>query len=536
MKKRIASLLIVFSLLASLLPAAFAVSSRTPYEAANALYTLGLFQGTGVNGDGTPVFALADTPTRAEAVTMLVRLLGRETDARAGAWKTPFTDIPEWAAPYIGYAYENGLARGESNTYFGSENAVSVNDFLTFALRALDYNDNAGDFTWATASAFADSIGLTSGEYINTTAFSRGDIAKIACAALSCTPKGESGTLLQTLLDRGAVSADSIQAAGLSSALTAVPQNPPDETGSLTKNSNTDLSAAQIYAACSPAVFYIEVFDAAQNLLGSGSGFFISSDGKAVTNYHVVEDASYAQITLADGETTYKVTGIYDYDVAQDVALIQIDGQNFPYLTPGDTTTVVGGAQVYAIGSPRGLSNSISEGIISNVSRTIEGTNYIQITAAISPGSSGGALLNSKGQVIGITAAGLEDSQNLNFAVPYTSASSLSSASLATLAQALRGANGAGAFAPSTKAVSLRVGESKSITVTQSYASASIARCAIENPRIVRARWVDWSASGSSIPLMITGLTPGESDIELILYNGSNAVLAQATIHVTVTG
>lgn len=535
MKKRIASLFLVICMTVSALPAASAAQDRTAYEAANALYTLGLFEGTGQTADGAPVFSLSDLPTRAEAVTMLVRLLGKEEAAQSGAWRTPFTDVPDWAAPYVGYAYENGLARGVADDEFAAAETVSNDEYLTFLLRALGYDDSAGDFALADARSFAAARGLQS---TDGGGFTRGDVAQLSCDALGVARKGTDTTLLQALVDEGAVTAAAVQKAGLTEALTSESgTTATTPSGGLTENKDsTALTAEQVYAACSPAVFYIEVYDATKTLLGTGSGFFISADGKAVTNYHVIEDASYATVTLADGQTTYDVAGVYDYDTAQDVALIKVNGKNFPYLTPGDASSIVGGAKVYAIGSPLGLSNTISEGIISNVSRTLDGTNYIQITAAISPGSSGGALLNSAGKVIGITSAGIQNGQSLNFAVPYSDAAKLSASSLKTLSQALAGLNGASAaFYPSSSSVTVKAGESTSVTLTQTFAGASTAGYTLSNRQAARVRWGSWSSDGRTVPLVITGLTAGETDVQLTLYGNNSAVLAQTTIHVTVT-
>ena len=181
--------------------------------------------------------------------------------------------------------------------------------------------------------------------------------------------------------------------------------------------SSAKLSAEQIYSKCSPAVFYIEVYNSRGLPVSTGSGFFISKDGTAVTNYHVTEGASALKIYLPDGRT-YWVDSIVSASAAKDIAIIKVKGSNFPYLEIGDSDTVRGGQAIFAIGSPLGLSNTISDGIVSNPSRSISGLNYIQISAPISHGSSGGALLNQAGQVIGITSAGFDDGQNLNLAIP----------------------------------------------------------------------------------------------------------------------
>ena len=110
MKKAIA-FLVVLALLFGALSVAFAADEEA-VTAAEELKALGLFSGVGTNADGTTDFDLDREPTRSEAVTMLVRLLGKEAEALAGTWETPFTDVATWAKPYVGYAYANGLTKG----------------------------------------------------------------------------------------------------------------------------------------------------------------------------------------------------------------------------------------------------------------------------------------------------------------------------------------------------------------------------------------------------------------------------------------
>jgi hypothetical protein len=177
------------------------------------------------------------------------------------------------------------------------------------------------------------------------------------------------------------------------------------------------LSAQSLYEACSPAVFYIEIFDANEKKVKSGSGFFVSEGGLAVTNYHVVSGGSAAKIITSDGES-YDIAGIYDYDAARDIALLQVEGEKFDKLERASSSGVRTGETIYTIGSPLGLEGTISQGIISSAARSIDGMEYIQIDAAISSGSSGGALLDAYGRVIGITTGTYQGSQNINFAVP----------------------------------------------------------------------------------------------------------------------
>lgn len=190
------------------------------------------------------------------------------------------------------------------------------------------------------------------------------------------------------------------------------------------------LTAKEIAALASPAVFYMEIFqtqsDYANNFpIGTGSGFFITADGVAVTNYHVVKNATVALITMTDG-SKYRVSEILYYDEKADYAVIRISNTSlmgeeataFPYLETRDSTGLENGEVIYTIGSPLGLQNSISNGIISNRDRLDGGRHLLQITAPISQGSSGGALIDEYGNAIGITTGSLESGQNVNLAIP----------------------------------------------------------------------------------------------------------------------
>ena len=118
MKRRILCLLLAAAMLLGLSVTALA-DEPDAQCAAESLYQLGLFNGTGTYADGSPKFELDRAPTRFEAVTMLVRLLGKEDEAKNGAWTTPFTDLEPWAAPYVGYAYANQLTNGTGSDRFG---------------------------------------------------------------------------------------------------------------------------------------------------------------------------------------------------------------------------------------------------------------------------------------------------------------------------------------------------------------------------------------------------------------------------------
>ena len=201
--KKALSILLVLALLVGMAPGAFAATDEA-INAAETLYSLGLFKGTGTNADGTPAFELDRTPTRDEAVTMLVRLLGKEKAALAGTWETPFTDVEDWAKPYVCYAYANGLTKGTGKTTFGGTSLVSATQYLSFVLRALGY-ESEKDFQWDKAWELSDEIGITNGEYNaeNNNDFIRGNVAEISVSTLPAAQKDSKETLAEKLIGEG---------------------------------------------------------------------------------------------------------------------------------------------------------------------------------------------------------------------------------------------------------------------------------------------------------------------------------------------
>ena len=148
---------------------------------------------------------------------------------------------------------------------------------------------------------------------------------------------------------------------------------------------------------------------------GQGSGFFVAPNIIA-TNYHVVEGATNASCILNNSDIEYKIDGYVGVDKSVDLILLKVSTLNKPSIKFAVTTASIG-QKIYAIGSPQGLPATISDGIISGM-RDFEGIKLLQMTASISPGSSGGPVLNSNGELIGISVSQLTDGQNLNFAIP----------------------------------------------------------------------------------------------------------------------
>ena len=211
--KKLLSILLALTLLFTLIPAVFAASEEAT-AAADTLHALGLFNGTGDNPDGTPNYALDRALKRSEAVTMLVRLLGKEEEAKAGTWDTPFTDVSGWPVPYVGYAYANKLTSGTGADTFSGDNYVTATQYLTFVLRALGY-DSSSDFVWNAAWELTDELGITHGEYNaeNNKDFDRGNVVQISAAALSANMKGAPFTLAEKLIGEGVFTAEQYEAA-----------------------------------------------------------------------------------------------------------------------------------------------------------------------------------------------------------------------------------------------------------------------------------------------------------------------------------
>lgn len=148
-----------------------------------------------------------------------------------------------------------------------------------------------------------------------------------------------------------------------------------------------------------------------------GSGFVVRPTGEILTNFHLVEHAKTLTVKLKN-EDVYDEVTILKTDARRDIALIKVRGWNLPVVRPGDSDLVQVGERVVTIGNPRGLEQTVTDGLISAVRDTGKGYKLFQMSAPISTGSSGGPLFNMAGEAIGIAVAYLEGGQNLNFAIP----------------------------------------------------------------------------------------------------------------------
>ena len=180
----------------------------------------------------------------------------------------------------------------------------------------------------------------------------------------------------------------------------------------------TILPAEDIAEKALAATVYLEMKDKNGKTLGIGSGFFVKPNLIA-TNYHVIEGAAKGTAKLVGKNTTYNIEGVTATDKTNDLALLKVTAYGTKPLSLGDSDKVRIGETVYVAGNPKGLEGTFSDGIISS-RRDKDTKERLQMTAPISPGSSGGPVLNKKGEVIGVSFAGHRalDAQNLNFAIP----------------------------------------------------------------------------------------------------------------------
>jgi S1-C subfamily serine protease len=174
------------------------------------------------------------------------------------------------------------------------------------------------------------------------------------------------------------------------------------------------LDTAQIAELATPSVVVVENYNEDGQKQSQGSGYIFATDGVVLTNYHVIRGATSLVVKIPGGGDL-RTDSLVGYDPEHDVAAIKIEG-TFHALRTDDSEHAKTGDHVVAIGAPLGLEHTVSDGIVSSV-REVNGGNILQTTASISPGSSGGPLLNGYGSVIGLTTSQMLNGQNLNFVI-----------------------------------------------------------------------------------------------------------------------
>ena len=184
------------------------------------------------------------------------------------------------------------------------------------------------------------------------------------------------------------------------------------------------LTTEQLAEKALAATVHLEMKDSTGTTLSFGSGFFVKPN-QIATNFHVIEGAAQGTAKLVGKDTRYQIEGIVATDKKNDLAVLKVTAYGVTPLSLGDSDTVNIGAKVYVAGNPKGLEGTFSDGFISR--RESYPKKRLQMTAPISPGSSGGPVLNSRGEVIGISVSVHRalDAQNLNFAIPSNSLKAL---------------------------------------------------------------------------------------------------------------
>lgn len=162
-----------------------------------------------------------------------------------------------------------------------------------------------------------------------------------------------------------------------------------------------------------PSVVLVVTQDKQGETIAQGSGF-VYKQGLVATNLHVFKRASSAFVRLAGGGVNYKVTEVVGIDIKRDLCIIRIEDKTIAPLTLNSSKPAIGD-EVFTFGNPKGLEGTVSKGIVSSIRSDLD---LLQIDAAISPGSSGGPVINDRAEVIGIAVSSLTGGQNLNFAIP----------------------------------------------------------------------------------------------------------------------
>ena len=378
MKKRFLSLLCALALLLAAVPSAAALEGESR-RALDMLSTLNI----DVNFPAD--HAMKAPIPRSEAAVLLLRFSGSGVSqpdtalsrAKAAGWLT--RTVPQ-------------------------EGPITAGEFCAALLRLLGY-EGASD---TDGTVYARRIGLTARDYEGNLTW--GDAFQILRDALTF-PYREGPAAIQTLVDSGLCTRSAAAALGLL---------------------DKELTARQTADRHMSAVFCIRTYDTEQEYRkgvpsGEASGFFITSDGLAATNYHTIEGALYATATLVTGEV-YPVERVVYHDKGMDIALLRIsrtstdkaEAPAFAVLELAEEADLRPGDTVYTLGNPLGLGLAVSSGIISDVDRVVDTYTLpcVMNTADISQGSSGGALLNVYGHVVAVTSGAYTYGNNMYLAVP----------------------------------------------------------------------------------------------------------------------
>lgn len=187
--------------------------------------------------------------------------------------------------------------------------------------------------------------------------------------------------------------------------------------GTLAQTPNAPvLTPKQIAQRTLPSIVMLIMNNGDERPITTGSGFFVSED-TIVTNYHVVKNAKLGAIKIYGNNEVSSIIGTVGIDLKNDLALLKIQGVKGKPLKLNSTTQLSIGDEIFTLSSPKGLEGTFSQGLISGLRKT-SNEDLIQITAPISHGSSGGAILDNQAEVIAVAVGGINEGQSLNFAIP----------------------------------------------------------------------------------------------------------------------
>lgn len=294
-------------------PLADVTITETPEEPAGiepseGLYRLGLMKGVGTLESGEPDFALDQTLTRQEALTLIVRVLGHGREAEAIGYAHPFTDVAPWASGAVGYAYQMNIAQGVSPDTFNAKGLVTGRELVTFILRALGFGKS---FNWETACTASDGLGITHGQFGGgTEPITRGDAAEVFYNVLSFRHKGSVKSLAQNLVETGVITRALAEEARLADALSETAP------GTLTAD-----EAMEKYAQ---NLFTLTVYGRDGEEIGTACGFF-TGESTGVTAFSALQGCTALTVTDKNG-STYEITGITGIDEKGDLAALTFDG------------------------------------------------------------------------------------------------------------------------------------------------------------------------------------------------------------------
>jgi TPR repeat protein/S1-C subfamily serine protease len=294
---------------------------------------------------------------------------------------------------------------------------------------------------------------------------------------------------------------------------------PPPQPPNLSRPAGSagEMSAEDVFKRLASRILFLTCEESADEH-ALASGVLVSADGFIVTNAHVVQKCRSMSATFINGASRrfYEPVLKY-YDEQSDTAVLKIPAEGLDFFDVLARPVRIG-ERVYAIGNPRGLEQSISEGIVSG-NREQDGVPWIQHSAPISPGSSGGALISSRGELLGINAWTRTESQNLNFAVPA-----------ATLVRALSGARtltGFLDFPPnavltgtySGVVLQLAAGVSADFTIVVAESRGTLQGCMVVKPPLVGSGYLRGTTHGSKFSFVVA------SDSARMSFDGQRAAV-----------